>query len=158
MLKIVLGCSIVAFGSFCGYFLSRRYRQRKYFFRQWYEFNGHFLNEISYYRRPIREFVSAYTYQGEFDILLHSYLASLSEGRMDLSEYTFLREDERTMLYDYFQMLGKGDVASQKLYFSATNENLKKWKNATEEEGKRYGDLYIKLGFLCGLFILILII
>ena len=59
---------------------------------------------------------------------------------------------------DYFQMLGKGDSSSQKTYFSAMKEEIQKRYNLAENEYKRYGDLYIKLGFLCGLFLLILII
>ena len=158
MLKILLGCTIIAFSCFCGYLLSKRYRQRKYFFRQLYDFNQRFLNEIAYYRRPIQEFSAKYTYQGEFEDVLHAYLSSLTSGVFDLSTYTFLNEEERGFLCDYFQMLGKGDSSSQKTYYSSVKETLLKWKTVSEDEGKKYEDLYIKLGFLCGLFILILII
>lgn len=158
MLKVLLGCAIIAFFSFCGYLLSKRYRQRKYFFRQLYDFNQRFLNEIAYYRRPIQEFSAKYTYQGEFDEVLHAYFFSLNDGVFDLSLYTFLKEEERGFIYDYFQMLGKGDSASQKAYYVSVKETLLKWKTVSEDEGKKYEDLYIKLGFLCGLFILILII
>ena len=158
MLKILLGCVIIAFFTFCGYFLSKKYRQRKVFFRQLYDFNQRFLNEIAYYRRPIQEFISMHSYQDEFDILLQTYLSSLKDYTFDLTSYTFLRTEEQSFLLDYFRMLGKGDSSSQKAYFSSVNDRLDKLKTTSEEEGKKYADLYIKLGFLCGLFILILII
>ena len=158
MLKVLFGCMIIGFTTFCGYLFSKKYRQRKQFFRQLFEFNQRFLNEIAYYRRPIEEFASGYEYQGEFAVVLQSYLSALKGGNFDLSELTFLKEEERVLLYDYFQMLGRGDSNSQKGYFSSVNDTLNKWKTSTLDEGKRYEDLYIKLGFLCGLFILILII
>ena len=158
MLKVLLGCAIIAFFSFCGYFLSKKYRQRKMFFRQLYDFNQRFLNEIAYYRRPIQEFAVKYAYQGEFEEVLHSFLASLNGGLLDLNDYTFLREDEKMFLSDYFQMLGKGDSASQKAYYTSVKDGLVKWKINSEQEAQKYEDLYIKLGFLCGLFILIMII
>jgi stage III sporulation protein AB len=158
MLKVLLGCLIVAFSSFCGYYWAKRYRQRKSFYRQFYEFNQRFLNEIAYYRRPIRDFISKDSYKDEFASLLQSYFSSLNGGKFDLIEFDFLKEDEKVFVYDYFQMLGKGDSSSQKAYYTSIKEGLVKWKITTEEEAKKYEDLYVKLGFLCGLFILILII
>lgn len=164
MLKVLLGVAIVAFTTLCGYLLSRKYRQRKQFFRQLSEFNERFLNEISYYRRPIRDFITTYAYQGEFHDLLQSYLMNLEQSSpnpMQLLEepaYAFLKEDEKTLITNYFFMLGKGDSSSQKGYFNSVKSVLGKWQSDAVETGKKYEDLYIKLGFLCGLFILILII
>ena len=62
------------------------------------------------------------------------------------------------MVEDYFLMLGKGDSLSQKGYFSSVKEPLLRLQNEAETTCKRYADLYIKLGFLCGLLILILML
>ena len=40
----------------------------------------------------------------------------------------------------------------------SSKEGANTKRRRTEEEAKKYEDLYVKLGFLCGLFILILII
>ena len=61
-------------------------------------------------------------------------------------------------MVDYFSMLGRGDSSSQKGYFSSVKEDLRRRKIETDAEYKKYGDLYIKLGFLCGLLVLILIV
>ena len=148
----------MVFSSFCGYYFAKRYRQRKSFFRQLYEFNQRFLNEIAYYRRPLREFIGKYSYQSDFEVVLQAYCSSLNGELFDLTGYVFLKEDERIFLYDYFQMLGKGDSSSQKSYYSSVKDGLLKWKMTSEQEAKKYEDLYVKLGFLCGLFILILIV
>lgn len=164
MAKFFLGISIVAFTSFCGYLLAKKYRQRKQFFSQWKEFNERFLNEISYYRRPLGEFVFKYAYKGEFHKLLERFFQTLDERNLFLgivhekNEYAFLSQEEKGVVEDYFMMLGKGDSASQKTYFSALKEPIAKMQSNAETAYKKYGDLYVKLGFLCGLLILILLL
>ena len=164
MAKFLLGIAIVAFTSFCGYLLTKKYRRRKLFFTQFYEFNERFLNEIAYYRRPLAEFVSNYAYRGEFNELLERYVEKTSgrNGSFDLvsdnTTFDFLKQDEKRAICDYFSMLGKGDSNSQKNYFSSVKDTIGKFRKEAEDTNKRYGDLYIKLGFLCGLLILILII
>ncbi len=164
MLKFLLGVAIVAFCSFCGYLLSKKYRIRRNFFKQFYTFNERFLTEIAYYRRPVRELITAYAYQGEFQQLLSDYFAVMDERSPlerilgETGKYDFLKKEERRTIEDYFAMLGKGDSASQKGYFSSIKEKLSALQNQVETEAKKYGDLYVKLGFLCGLLILILIV
>ena len=164
MLKVVFGVAIVAFSTFCGYIFTKKYRRRKNFFLQLYAFNERFINEISYYRRPLIEFSSTFVYKGEFQICLQAFFDSMSSGvpfladGLDKDIFYFLNSDEKATVQDYFQMLGKGDSASQKAYFLSVKERLSKLQTEAVTANKKYGDLYIKLGFLCGLFILILML
>ena len=163
LIKFFLGVAIVIFTSFCGYLLARKYRQRMLFFQEFCAFNERFLNEIAYYRRPVKEFISLYAYRGEFNDFL-AEIFTVREENLELQslfskeKYTFLKEEEKRTLADYFSMLGKGDSGSQKGYFSSVRERLLAIRKETEIQAKRYGDLYIKIGFLCGLLILILIV
>ena len=164
MIKFFLGIAIIAFTSYCGRLLAKKYRQRQQFFKQFQAFNERFLNEISYYRRPLKEFIYVYSYQGEFALLLKDFCLFLQENSSihcifeDKERYFFLKAEERQMIEDYFFMLGKGDSASQKGYFSSLKDTLVKLENETKIEAKRYGDLYLKIGFLFGLLVLILIV
>ena len=164
MLRFLSGVAIVVFATFCGYLLSKKYRQKKVFFQQFKEFNERFLSEITYYRRPIQEFVSGYRYQGEFQVLLEEFFSTMEtraandQKVFNLPEYHFLTAEEKVFVIDYFSMLGKGDSLSQKGYFSSVKETLAKLQMESEKDCKRYGDLYVKIGFLCGLLILILIV
>lgn len=164
MVKLFLGIAVVAFTSLCGYVLARKYRQKQLFFRQFYTFNERFINEISYYRRPLQEFVKKYAYKEEFNQLLLAFFYSLEKKRLvlkdilDKQEYDFLKQEEKVVVMDYFLMLGKGDSASQKLYFSSMRDVLSKLQKEAEDTCKKYADLYIKIGFLLGLLILILIL
>ena len=164
MVKFLLGIAIVGFGSYCGYVFAKKYRKRKLFFAQLKEFNERFLSEVSYYRRPLGEFWAKYTYKGEFQMFLQTFFAEIDElsqsehRSMSFPDCEFLKSEDKALMEDYFKMLGKGDSASQKTYFSAAKERLAKVCTEAESEYKKYGDLYIKLGFLCGLLILILMI
>ena len=164
MLKFFVGIALIGFTTFCGYLLARKYRKRKDFFRQLREFNDRFIGEISYFRRPIEEFVAIYSYQGDFDALLKSFFYALKFSHtsdrllLDLSNESFLIEEEKHLVEDYFLTLGKGDTLSQKSYFSSVKERLIKLESETEKQAKKYGDLYIKMGFLFGLLLLILIV
>ena len=162
--KFLLGIAIVGFTSLCGYFLSNKFRQRKVFFQQFKTFNQHFLNELAYYKRPLDVFISTHAYKGEFHNFLVEFLHHLKGDSLNVFlslediEYKFLNKDEKDFIRDYFITLGKGDGESQKAYFSASKDNLNKICQQTDEICKKYSDLYIKLGFLFGLLLLILIL
>ncbi len=164
MIKFLLGIAVIVFTSFCGYAFARKYRQKQLFFRQFYTFNERFLSEISYYRRPLREFAGKYTYKDEFGAFLQTFFYGLEKEMpcmkdvLDKQEYDFLRKEEKTIVNDYFLMLGKGDSASQKLYFTAMRDTLLKQRQEAEQTCKKYADLYVKIGFLFGLLLLILIV
>ena len=111
MIKILLGISIVAFTSFCGYVFSGKYRKRKSFFRQFNEFNERFLSEISYYRRPIADFISQYSYKEDFDELLRLFYGRISSEEderksfIDETSFHFLSQEEKLFVDNYFSSL-----------------------------------------------------
>lgn len=167
MAKFFMGIAIVAFTSFLGYYLAKKFRQRKLFFMQLKVFNERFLNEVSYYKRPLKEFSVQYVYKGEFQTLLTDYFTYIESGKskdmmgyslLNSLDYSFLKESEKKTIENYFSMLGKGDSASQKSYFSAMNGELNALQSEAVATYKKYADLYVKMGFLFGLFILILIL
>ena len=164
MVKFFLGIAVVAFTTFCGYLLSKKYRKRKLFFAQYCMFNQHFLSEITYYKRPIIEFIRNEVYKGEFVYLLEEYVnitkkQTIMRGNLlQNSAFSFLKQEEKSGIEEYFQTLGKGDSLSQKTYFSAMKERLDIKRKDAQEQAKKYGDLYVKIGFLFGLFVLILVV
>ena len=163
MLKILLSISIVMFSTFCGYIFTKKYRRKKKFFTQMCECNERYLNEISYLRRPLDEFFSRQRFKEEFAMLSEEFFARLQEDKTivgvfeECTTYDFLSKEEKETVEEYFEMLGKGDSISQKTYFSSIREKINILRKTAEENCKKYGDLYIKLGFLCGLFIVILL-
>ena len=134
------------------------------FFIEFYEFNERFLTEIAYYRRPIMEWLSQNVFKQEFGVLVQLYAEQTMQNLpiqgivSENADFAFLIKDEKCYVENYFSMLGKGDSLSQKNYFSASKEQLDGWRKKAENDAKKYVDLYVKVGFLFGLFILILIV
>ena len=160
-MKIIVGIAVVAFTTYCGWFLSRKYRRRKKFFLDMQEFNLSFLEEISYSKRPFEAFCARRHYTGGFGELLEEVLFQRAEkktAKISMDEYTFLLVDERVFVGEYFQTVGRADSQSQKGYFSNAKTKLDSLKSKGEEDSKRYTDLYTKLGFLAGLAIMIILL
>ena len=164
MAKYVLCILVVAFTSVCGFLLAKKYRKKKEFYIQFSIFNERFITELSYFRRPILQFIHSYAYKGEFLYFLNGYLELNDKTNthlqfiVDNATFYFLTPDEKAMLINYFSMIGKGDSHSQKSYFSSMKDLLNKAENQAIENCKKYQTLYLKLGFLFGVFIIILIL
>ena len=127
-------------------------------------FNERFLSELTYFRRPIQEFVFSYTYRGEFLQLLCDYINGNKKKNVSVQEilkkdaYSFLKTDEKNIVSNYFSMLGRADSVAQRNYFTSMKEILKFSETEAIKNNQKYGTLYIKLGFLIGVLIVILII
>ena len=55
-------------------------------------------------------------------------------------------------------MIGRSDAASQRTFLSAARQEISEKKKSTEEAYKKYFALYLKLGFLAGLVLVVLIV
>ena len=153
-LKILLCIAIIAFSTAVGYLLAGKYRARKKFYEQFCLFNKQYLNELSYTRKPLPDFLKEHTYTGDFAKAVKESV-NLRDSAVTLS---YLTNDEKSACSNYLSMLGKGDAASQKSYFGAQTQALEAKFAEGEQQAKARGSLYLKLGVLLGLAIVILII
>ena len=152
-IKLLLCGLVVAFCVLIGYVAGEKYRARKKFFAAFADFNELYLAELAYSRKPLSEFLAGHTFKGEF-----RKVAEAVGERRPLPKFSFLNSDETEMLADYVSMLGRGDSYSQNGYFSAQKDGLEKRRAKTFEEAKTRGELYLKLGFLAGLALIILML
>ena len=153
-IKILVSAAVVAFCVFLGYWAAWKYRARKRFYNQFCTFNERYLTELTYARKPLGEFLKAYSYTGDFQKMLTTF----SEKRTVEQKLNFLTKEEQGECGNYLSMLGKGDALSQKNYFSAFQSTLTAKKADSEKQAKSHGELYLKLGLLAGLAIVILIV
>ena len=164
MLKFFVGVALVAFSSLIGYKLSSKYRKRRVFYCQICDFNEHFIGELAYYRRPLNVFLFHHKYRGEFQILIEQFYLGLrnsdlfANGVFDTALFSFLSNEEKEDIKNHFKMVGKGDSASQRNYFISVKDEWLSQRKEAETQCKKYADLYVKLGFLFGLFVLVLIV
>ncbi len=153
-LKVVIACAIIAFSVGLGYLAANKYRCRRAFFRQMYDFNERYLSELDYARKPLPVFLKEYPASGDFRKTLDAF----AQTRTAELKYSYLTQEEKKECGDYFSMLGRGDAQSQSGYFGARREPLGERKAACEKEAKARSELYLKLGLLGGLAFVILII
>ncbi len=161
MIKFIIGIAVVVFSTYIGRLFSRRYKRRKDFFQAFDSFNHRFLSELGYSKRPIGELCASIQTKGEFYDLVNAVMSQRAARRSspaDLAEYYFLSQEERGLTREYFSVFGKGDTASQKSYFSQAGNSISSLKTKAEDDYKKYSDLYTKLGFLCGLAVMVIIV
>lgn len=152
-IKFLLAGAIIAFCVLLGYLAAEKYRERKRYFAQFEAFNEKFLGELTFTRMPLGEFLARASYTGEFAKTIEA--VSRREAPKPPS---FLTQDEKGELEDYFSMLGTSDTRSQMGFFTAKKAYLSEKKKTAAEEAKARGELYLKLGLLAGLAFVILII
>lgn len=156
MLKLILCAGVLALCVCCSYLLTRKYKQRFDFFYNLNLFNERLVNEVSYTKIPLPAFLEKYEFSGDFKKMLE--VKKGSDFETECYDYPYLKEDEQKFLHDYFFMIGKSDAASQKTYLSAVRQEIGERRRASEDAYKRYFSLYLKLGFLAGLILVILIV
>ena len=161
MIKFIIGIAVVVFSTYIGRLFSRRYKRRKDFFQAFDSFNHRFLSELGYSKRPIGELCASIETKGEFFELVNTVIRQRTAHRgtpADLTQFHYLSQEEREFTREYFSIFGKGDTASQKGYFTQAGNSISSLKTKAEDEYKKYSDLYTKLGFLCGLAIMVILI
>ena len=161
MIKFVVGIVVVLFATYCGRALANKYKVRKMLYADMYAFNVRLLEEIAYGKRPLEDFCQKYATGATFGLLLKDLLqhrALRKTLEVDMGEYTFLAEDEKRFIQEYFSAIGRADSYSQKAYFAQAANRLQSLKAKGEEECKSRTDLYTKLGFLAGLAVLIIVV
>lgn len=153
-LKFLLSGLVIAFCTLLGWFASGKYRARRSFFSQLCSLNEKYLAELKFARKPLTRFLSELLLTGDFKKSTEEFIA----GRSVKLEFSYLKEEEKALISEYFSMLGKGDSRSQSGYFSSKSGELSEKKTQAEKDAKSYGELYLKLGLLAGLAFVILIV
>ena len=155
-MKLLLCICLPIVCTACAYFLTQKYKRRKEFFYNLSMFNERLVNEVSYTKVPLPAFMEKYEFSGDFRKMLEERKSAEFSAR--ISSPAYLTADERKFLIDYFGMIGRSDAASQKTYLSSLRTEIEERRKNSDETYKKYFALYIKLGFLAGLMLSILIV
>ena len=123
-----------------GPLLSANKKKRMQIFSELYEFNEQLILTLKFTRASIDKIAGQFKYIP--DILAGKELISGDEGQ-------FLR--------DYVLNLGKTDALSQVDYLSERKLLIKKYKDDSYSDYKKYSSLYVKIFFLIGVMIAVLL-
>ena len=123
-----------------GIFLTANKKKRMQVFGELYEFNDQLLLNLKFSRQPLNKIAEKYKFVPE---VLHG------ERVLDGEDGEFVS--------DYVVNLGKTDALSQIDYLNGRKAALEKYKNESAQDYKKYSSLYLKIFFMVGVLIAVLI-
>ena len=140
MIKILILLAVVVLTTIVGTFLSANKKKRMQIFAELYEFNEQLILTLKFTRSSIEKIAEPFKFVP--DILAGKELLSGEDGQF---------------LSDYVQNLGKTDALSQIDYLNERKTFLKKYKHDSFNDYKKYSSLYVKIFFLIGVMIAVLL-
>lgn len=123
-----------------GVFLSANKKRRMHIFSELYEFNEQLLLNLKFSRQTLDKIAQNFKFIPE--ILQGKVLLDGRDGEI-ISEYVF--------------NLGKSDALSQIDYLNERKAILTKFKDESAENYKKYSSLYVKIFFLLGVLMAVLL-
>lgn len=137
-----------------GYLFSVKYEQKRDFWDKFGFWHKRIKTEIAFSQNSLLEIFGAIQKPDAFSDYAKNYL----HGSQKTTKISFLSEEERIFIDKYLQNLGKTDKDSQLNFLNSLEPELINFTQIAEKKCKTYRPLYIKLGFLFGVIIFILLI
>ena len=152
-MKVFLGIIILCLSTLFSNVLAGKFSFRKEFYNDFYNFNNMLKQEISYRQTTLVSLIKENNLT-DFYCVLRKYIES-NEFEFDK---TYLKKDEVEYFYNYLKILGTGDKNSQIEFLDKTNINILEKQKQSADDEKKYKVLYVKLGFLIGLILFVLVL
>lgn len=163
-----VGLSIILIFLFgvVGYGIASNYIVRKKFFFEFNNFLDSIKSDIEFSSKKIFEILDEQLLSKRdrnFIQLLQNYSrglkAQLQIKKDELFEnITILTEQEKESIYIFLKRLGRGDVFSQTEYIVQIKNKCDEYYKSANEECKKYGGLYTKLGIILGALVALVIL
>ncbi len=123
-----------------GVFLSANKKKRMQVFSELYEFNEQLILTLKFSRSSMNTIAAPF-----------KFVSKILNGE------SVLKGADDTVVRDYVQNLGKTDALSQVDYLSERKQTLKKYKEESYTDYKKYSSLYVKIFFLIGVMAAVLL-
>ena len=120
-------------------FLSAGKKKRSKVFSELYEFNEQLILNMKFNRESLNKVAAPY-----------KFIPKILNGEKVLDG------DDQNFLSGYVLSLGKTDALSQVDYLTARQATLKKYKEDSFNECKKYSSMYIKIFFMIGVLVAVM--
>ena len=154
-MNIFFGTISLLLSTYLGFLLSKKYTDRKKFYLSFCEFNKILKNEISFSQKTIVEILKGRDGTDCFYKYLISYFINKKELNLNVE---YISKEEKDFLNNYVKTIGNSDKKTQIEYIESISCYLDKKSNEVSIEEKKYKKTYLKLGFLIGLILLIILL
>ena len=152
-MKIILGILIVSLSTFLGYLISQKYTDRLKFYEDYIKFNDALISGITFTSKTVIDLIDK-----ENKRYFNSELKEYFLGEKSIENGNFLQKSEKEYLKNYLSQIGNKNKQMQLEYVNIVKIDLNKEREKAKIELKKYKTLYVKLGFLIGIMIFILLI
>ena len=139
--------------AFIGYLFSIRYGQVRDFWDKFGGWHKKIKSEIAFSQNSLLEIFGGNKKADVFSDYATEYVRSKNKP----NRLNFLSNEETEFLNKYLQNLGTTDKDSQLNFLNSVEPELVSFTQIAEKKCKTYRPLYVKLGFLFGLIIFILL-
>ncbi len=123
-----------------GVFFSANKKKRMQVFSELCEFNDQLIMNLKFSKNPLDKVAQNYKY----------IPTALKGGKL-------LDGKDGEVISDYFVNLGKSDAMSQIDYLNGRKELLVKYREESQTNYKRYSSLYVKIFFMIGVLMAVLL-
>ena len=154
IIKIIVGILSVIVFTKIGYDKSKNYKEKLAFYNSITLFCDKFLVELEYKKSHVEKVLKDSYSSSSAKKLFNSYL----NDKNNLIFPDFLNNEEKSILSDFFMKLGLGDTDSQKIYVKSYKNTFEKKASESWQNFKKYSNLYLKIGFMFGLTLMIVVI
>ncbi|MBO4251503.1 MAG: hypothetical protein J5911_02440 [Clostridia bacterium] len=156
-MKIFVLMLIPLFTALIGFVSSMKYSDARDFWERFEFWHKKIKSEITFSQRSLLEIFNGSEDLYKNDKFLSVAKDYLQKGKTD-ENLNFLSKNEKEFIYKYFQNLGTMDRDSQLNYLNSLETELNKYVSDAGQKDKKYRPLFVKMGFLLGLVVFIMII
>ena len=154
-MRSAAGILMIAISTLIGFMLSIKYTERKKFYSDFYSFNKRYIECVSFSGDSLKKLLSENNSSGSD---FYEYMQAFILDKTAVFKKKYLGADESAFLYEYAATLGRGDYETEKTKANVSLEKIKERKEKSVDDEKKYKPLLIKLGFLFGAIVFILLI
>lgn len=164
-MKFILIIIFSLISIYLGYIFSKKYRARENFFLALIMLCQKFDVEINYSRQRLKNIFSSLDEKQKKSLhgIDKNFLSFIDKETPLEKEFlfkgiSFLKENEKDVIFMFFKTLGRSDVDSQSKEIKNYQSRFETFSTTAINENKKYGKLSIKLGIISALFIVVLFI
>ena len=132
--------AVIALSTWIGILISANKKKRMQIFAELYEFNEQLLLNLKFSRSPIDKVASSF-----------KFIPDILNGKR------LLDGGDAEILREYTENLGKTDALSQIDYLNEKKAVLTKYRDESQLGYKKYSSLYIKIFFMVGVLLAVLL-
>ena len=150
--------------SFCVMLFSYKYYVRKNFFLALSRFLDEIELNLSFLKDDLHKLTKNFSSNSlKFDDVLKAYESFLdtsnnAEFETKILSFTFLNDDEKQKVLDYFKKLGRSDCSTQNDLTKAMQKYVLEKMDVCKSDVSKKANLVQKLSVIFGLFVIILLV